>query len=181
MCTLIHPGIVAVYFIAQLGSPSYSKREQATQALTQLAPLIVPYLESAKAHRDTETARRAKLILAGYYELAAARFTEKARPTRYPRLPWLDMLPRDYPDRTAIVEYFVTQARERIGRKGPPDWEDYRLATQLYLHHLFLNQQPLDGAIELLDRMATSEEKWITENGKNYSPQLKVPTAASSK
>jgi hypothetical protein len=85
------------------------------------------------------------------------------------------MLAKDYPDRSLVVEYFVAQARDKIGRKGPPDWEDYRLATELYLHHLFLNQHSLEQAIELLDRMAAQEEKWIAENGKNYSPPVKMP------
>jgi hypothetical protein len=178
MSFLSHPGFLALVLIAQLGSPSYQKRELAMQSLHQMAPLILPYLESARLHKDVEIARRSELVLVSYYEQAAAQFTKKARPSRWPCLPWIDMLPKDYPDRTLIVEYFLAQARDKVGRKGPPDWDDYRLATELYLNYLFQKQHKLDDAIDLLDRMAGAEEKWITDNGKNYSPPLKLPVAS---
>jgi hypothetical protein len=174
----LHPNVLAVILIAQMGSPSYYKRQQAMQALDQLAPLVVPYLKSGQQHPDVEVARRSEILLASYYEQAAAHFMTKAKPTKWPCLPWIDMLPKDYPDRALIVEYFLAQARDKVGRKGPPDWDDYRTATELYLHYLFVNQNSLDHAIQLLDQMAGQEEKWIAENGKNYSPPLKAPVAS---
>jgi hypothetical protein len=87
----------------------------------------------------------------------------------------LTCCPRDYPDRANIIEYFLAQARAKVGRKSPPDWADYRLATEIFLHHLFEKQHTVAQAIELLDLMCDREEKWITENGKNYSPPVKVP------
>ena len=52
----------------------------------------------------------------------------------------------------------------------------YRLATELFIRDLLQNQHTLPHTIELLDRMAAQEEKWITENGKNYTPPLQLPT-----
>jgi hypothetical protein len=173
--------ILAVVLIDQLGASSYQKRQEAMQALQQLAPLIVPYLESVRGHQDLEIARRSEVILASYCEKAADHFIKRAKPTNWTYLPWIDMLPKDYTDRDIIVEYFLAEAREKIGRKGPPDWEDYRLATELYLHYLFLNQHSLPHAIELLDRMAAQERQWIANNGKNYTPPLTLPISAGGK
>jgi hypothetical protein len=177
MSTLIYPGVLALIFISQLGSPSFHKRELAMQALNQMAPLIVPYLEAAHAHPDPEVARRVHLVLASYYEKAADHLLKEAKPTSWPRMPWIDMLPKDYPDRADVIEYFVALARDKIGRKGPPDWEDYRLATELLMHDLLRRRHTLKQVVELLDRMAAQEQKWIAENGKNYSPPVQMPTA----
>ncbi len=177
MSPLIHPKLMALILITELGSPSYHNREHAMQALNQMAPAILPYLESARLHPDLEVSQRSSIVLTSYYEQAAEQLIKRARPTNWPRMPWIDMLPKDYPDRANVIEYFVAQARDKIGRKGPPDWEDYRLATELLAYDLLLNQHTLDQTVEVLDRMAAEEQKWISENGKNYTPTVESPTA----
>lgn len=178
MSSLITPRILAVVLIFQLGSPSYHQRQRATKSLRQLAPLILPYLEEAKKHPDQEIAKRCNRILTLYYYNAADALTKEARPTGWSRLPWIDMLPQSHPNRSAIIEYYLDQARGKIGRKGPPVWDDYRLATQLYLRQRFQQRMKMNEATNLLDEMACKERDWIIQNGKNYSPPLQVPVAS---
>lgn len=175
MSTTITPGVFAVVLISQLGSPQYRERARASHELYQMAPLVVPYLEAARRHEDLEVSQRSTLILATYYESVADRVAESMKPSRWPRLPWIDMLPENHPDRKTVIDYYTQQARNRIGRKGPPNWEDYRLATKLYMRELILERQRPQQVQHLLDRMVECECQWIRTNGKKYTPPLTMP------
>lgn len=175
MSTTVMPGILAIALITQLGSPHYRDRARASQELSQLAPLVAPYLEAARKHEDPEVSQRSTLILATYYESVADGLSAKLIPTHWPRRPWLDMLPRGYPNRKVIIDHYLRQAQKKIGRQGPPNWRDYRLATQLYTRELLLQHHNPGEIQRLLDQMAELERTWIRKKGRAYSPPLTVP------
>jgi hypothetical protein len=175
MSTALAPAVLAAVLITQLGAPRYRDRAQASHNLYQLSPVVLPFLEAARDHGDLEVSRRSTIILSTYYASVADRLADQAKPSHWPRMPWLDMLPPDYPDRKAIIDFYLQQAQTKVGRKGPPDWPDYRLATHLYVRGLFLEQNRPHEVRRLLDRMAEAERSWLEQNGKKYSPPLEVP------
>lgn len=175
MSSSITSGLLTVMLITQLGSPRYRERERANELLHRLSPLAAPYLKAAKQHNDLEIADRSYRILARYYAVRAEHLAEKTRPSEWPRIPWLDMLPDNHPDRQAVVQYYLAQAHEKNCAKGPPHWDDYRLATKLYLQQLFRDQHDADKIRSLLDQMAASEKQWLIKNRDRYNPPLEMP------
>ncbi len=169
------PILLAVVLIAQLGAPRYRDRAEASHRLLQLTPVVLPYLEAARAHPDLEVSRRSSIIVANYYGSVADQLAGKVKPAHWPRLPWLDMLPANHPNRKAVIDYYLHQAQQRVGRRGPPDWPDYRLATQLYVYELFLDQHRPEEVQVLLDQMASAERSWLLQNRSKYTPPLEVP------
>lgn len=175
MSTSLTPGILAVILIMQLGHPSYRVRVQAHKSLRPLAPLVVPYLKAGCKNDDEEIAVRCKEILTDHYYAVARPLSETTKPTNWPRTPWIDMLPLDYPHRAQVLSWYLDKAREKIGRKGPPHWQDYRLATKLLMRSLFEDGKSVKEVVVLLDQMAVIERNWILKNGKNYTPNLVIP------
>lgn len=175
MSTSLSPSIIAVVLITQMGSPRYREREIANCKLQQLSPLVIEHLKAARDLEDAEISLRAAHLVARYFDEVADELSKRIRPTKWPRLPWLDMLPQDHPDRQQVIQQFVREAQERIGRKGPPDWPDYRLATQLYVHRLFQMQHHPEQVRRMLDAMAEQEREWIIRNRNKYSPPLELP------
>lgn len=175
MSATITSAMLAVVLITQLGAPSYRQRVRAMNRLEPIVPAVAPYLEAATQHRDPEIARRASSLLAHYYQSVADQLSEQVRPAHWPRTPWLDMLPPDYPDRQVIVSFYLSAAQRKIGPHGPPEWDDYRLATRLYLRQLIMDRRRLDEVHLLLDRMAEQERQWIQQNGIRYSPPVPMP------
>src|SRR5690349_13365988 len=99
MPSAVTPAVVAVVLISQLGAPRYRDRTHASNKLYQLTPALLPYLEAAQLHADPEVSKRSQVILASYFSSVADQLAGKARPSHWPRLPWLDMLPPEHPDR----------------------------------------------------------------------------------
>ncbi len=170
------PSTVAVVFIAQLASPQYREREQANQNLRKMGVLAVPYLQSAQQHKNPEIAIRSTFLLTTFYRAHADRLASQASPTDWPHIPWLDMLPQDHPNRDSVVSYYLNRAQQKIGRHGSPTWQDYRLATQMYIHQMFINGHSPQSVQTLLNQMAEAERKWILANGQRYNPPVPMPT-----
>src|SRR5262249_32018441 len=86
--------------IKQLGDERYAVRAAAHTALERI--LLSDYghlhrtrVEAAMRNRDLEIARRAELLVEDFYNI---------RPSHYPVLPWIDMLPPSRADRQAIID-----------------------------------------------------------------------------
>lgn len=159
-----------------LGSPDFRVREKSAMAWLSVAGSIMdphPVLLWGQKHKDAEIAARCRVILLAHAKRKADEWEEKIA-YAWPVLPWLDMLPLHYAERYPVIEFYLEQARDQIGRKGPPDWGDYSLATKLYIRQLFLAGK-FQQVEPLLKTMAARQAEWIKENGKNYTPPLKVP------
>lgn len=162
--------------VSILESPSFRQRERSRVALTSLLPLSLPDVEHAADHAaDPHTQAICEVIANRWYCDTATERAASMLPAGYPRLPWVDMLPNKYPYRHCIISMYLDQAQKKIGYKGPPDWADYRLATQLYLSHLLMTRSGSRQAQRLLDQMRDVEIRWIEEHGKRYTPPIDLP------
>lgn len=162
-------------FVIQLGSPRYLERELATEALRQLLPASADHLHHAENSIDPEISLRASVVLEKYYAQTAAAKAASVLPTGYAKLPWIDQLPPDFPNRESVVAQYLPLARRQVGHSGPPVWEDYRRATRLYVRDLFARRWTVEQVRELLDRMVDQEVEWIRRNGGRYQPPIPVP------
>lgn len=168
--------VVILILISQLGSDSYPRRERAQIALLKLAPWAENELRVALRVADAEIRQRSYEILSHFYRQSAADKASRLRPPcGYPRLPWVDMLPDYRPDRTATIRYYLGEAHKQMGQKGPPEWDDYRLATRIYATDLLGDPDTAGGVGPLLDEMAAREIQWIKQNAHRYTPPLRVP------
>ncbi len=167
--------MIVVALISQLGSPNYSERATARYHLSRMAPIAIGQLKAAEKHPDPEVRRHARQLVAAYYESQAPRLAKETRPSNWPEIPWLDMLPANHPQRDQILSYYLTRAQKEIGRSSAPKWEDYRLATKLYMEDLFRNEQRPAQVRQLLDSMAEHERDWIRRNGTRYNPPVRMP------
>jgi hypothetical protein len=157
--------------VALLGHKSCRVRETATKKLRDnLTADTVRMLERALTHEDREIARRAELLLRPYYEALAQQAVAKAKASCGGKLPWLDQLPYDYPNREMVLARHLTHARQTCGG-GTPEWPDYRLATEYHLLDLARQQLPIE---ELVNTMKQREIQWIRSRGQSYTPPLTV-------
>ncbi len=152
--------IVIASIIAALGANDYRKRELATLQLERLCPAAVAQLQAARQHEDMEIALRAGRILERY---------AKVRPATGP-MPWLDMLPKDWPDRAGTISRYL----DRVGRSGyHTGWPEYREATCLLVRDLMLEQGwSRERVIRLLARMHASEREWHKSNPWSFYPAI---------
>jgi hypothetical protein len=153
--------------VQRLGSPSFREREAASLALVQLSvsPLghrVYPHLKRATRSPDLEVQRRAERVLERYYDVS---------PTSYPLVPWIDMLPADFPDRKTIIEQYLQQSRNVFGTSTAPDWWNYRYATQLFARDLLKRGQTRGQVQALLDRMVEGETEYKNRAAKKDPPR----------
>ncbi|HZT82718.1 MAG TPA: hypothetical protein VFA26_20985 [Gemmataceae bacterium] len=147
--------------IDQLGDEQFAVRARAQARLVRIAQSdrghhFRPRLEAATRHLDPEVARRAAAVLEAFYDV---------RPTRYPVLPWIDMLPAGFADRQATIDCWLSRARGPAGWSYSPDWPDYRYATSLYARELLRKGMPRSEVRRLLDEMAAVEQDYRSRRG----------------
>jgi hypothetical protein len=134
----------------------YRVRERAGDALSALAenaPLVVAILEQSAANGPAEMRRRAGAALAAFYAVG---------PRWYSKLPWIDMLPQDWPDRQAVIQRYLSRVRElQIGWECGEPWLDYRVATRLLVVDLLRAGESREAVQRLLDAMAENERVYI--------------------
>ena len=163
-------------FIVLLASPNYRDRETASVALERLLPHSLPFLESASRCKDPEVSRRASLIVGRYYQRTAKVKAARVRASGYDKTPWIDMLPPEYPDRSATIQHYLGRVWETGNRLGPAeDWRDYRQATRLFLEELYASPRGAESVPSLVERMKRVEYDWIKQNHKRY--KLPLPPA----
>jgi hypothetical protein len=149
-----------VVLIEQLGDDSYSVRAAAQIRIEQIITsdwgyLYLPHVEEACRHEDPEVARRARWAEEAYYSVC---------PSQYPAIPWLDMLPSDYPNRQELLDRYLRMARQR-GFGYAQEWPEYRQATSCYVRDQMRAGWSRAHAVRLLDEMAVREIDWRTRRG----------------
>lgn len=146
------PALV-VLLITQLGDPSFRAREEASVQLVNLGSAAHIPLQLAKiSHDDPEVRMRARVILEDWR--ATFRTTGKIR------LPHIDCLPDDYPDRQMIIQESLKAVRgdstwDYNNELG--DWPAYRFATNYFVDRLIANGVSREKIVQLLDQMAERE------------------------
>jgi len=144
--------LVCGILLALCNSDNYHVREHATAelvALLERQPALLSVLERAAESGPAEIRRRARLVLTAYYSVG---------PSWYGRLPWIDMLPQDWPDRQDVIHCYLSRARQlQLEWLCYETWLDYRVATRLFVIDLLRNGHSRDEVRRLLDAMAENE------------------------
>ncbi len=149
--------ITYAFLIAPLGDERFSVRRDAHEHLKERMQSlggvsILPYIRSASAHPDLEIARRSQSILSCFYDV---------RPSAYPAIPYIDMLPANYPDRQGVIDF--TLSRSRIGVTywtADSDWPEWRAATRLLIKDLVDRGCPRSCIVAWLDIMVEEEKQY---------------------
>lgn len=175
MLTSYALALVICTHISNLDHPAYRTRERAYGVLWVMHPVALPYLEGGQGSQRVEVAARCRELVAKIRYGEQAAWLTRARPKNYPVLPWLDMLPDDYPGRWEILQGYLNEARLAVVQDGPPHWQDYREATRLYLLHLQRQGFKAYQAVELLEQMVVHERAWIQKHRLHYTPNLEEP------
>jgi hypothetical protein len=166
--------LFCLLLVLQLGSPDYRCRVTSQYHLTELLPHSAPALTWGLAHKDPEIATRCLTVLKGHWHNKA----KALRPRIWDRTPWVDSLPKDYPQRSdTIVAYLAEVGVEGAGWHGgggTPDWPKYRLATVLLLEDLCAAGWGDERLLDLLDDMAVYEENWCRGHKTQWNG-IKVP------
>jgi len=161
--------------INNLGHKTYKIRETSTIKLfkaseSPLADLLEQPLNRATSSSNQETVQRAYYLLKNVQQTKAKIWLKRYAQVK---LPWIDMLPPDHPGRDYVISYYLIRAQERIGRDSSPTWEDYRLATKLYVTET-INYEPSEQVADLLNQMIKQEYQWIANRGSAYRPPVKI-------
>lgn len=167
--------LVVLFAASGLGDGRFAERERSQTVLTATLPVSIPYLKAATKSQDTETSARARNIIGSWCTATAFDRAAKLRPANWPRLPWIDSLPNNHCERKHIIGRFLSEAQQRIGRRGPPEWEDCRLATRLYFASRLRWREVQPSDTRLLEDMVKSEKEWIKQHGHRYTPPIELP------
>lgn len=71
--------------------------------------------------------------------------------------------------------YYLSMARERVLRCGPPQWPEYQEATRLWVRSRLVQRRPLTEVLDALDALAGSERGWILRHGGDFHPRIRLP------
>jgi hypothetical protein len=115
----------------KLGDDKFAVRRHA-QAVMEKSIASAPWAEflvhgliiRRNCCKDAEVRMRLARIIAPHENLC----------TEYKKIPWIDALPKGYPDKEKIVKHYI----DMFGTTGcdADDWENWRLATKTWLEDL---------------------------------------------
>lgn len=151
----------------QLGDDEWLVREKASAALVKMDERPIKVLRLLQVCDDAEVRHRANRIVRAY--------EGSLFPTKYGKMPWIDHLPSDFPDRDKIVSKYIDPYREYHQYDGEGDYKIFRDATADFILEYSKKGHSRKECVELLDKMAGSEESWIfinTTGGKNFYKAL---------
>lgn len=146
--------LIAVLFL-MLGDSSHAARESASTHL-QALPVwhVCSHLDTFARHPDPEVRRRVQALR----EQHAEALTLLVLGDGAGGLPWIDSLPRDYPDRWQIIHGYLNAAggdRYRVG-----EFPTYRSATAVWLRDRIADGMTLGDARALLGKMRARMPAW---------------------
>lgn len=146
----------ACILILLLGSPSFEAREQAQAALCEMGGFALPYVQAHQRHPDPEIACRCSRV----EEAIGAQWLADLIASST-RMPWIDALPLDHPNRKDLISHYLARSRKLIILPIQNPWPNWRLATALYLRDL-----PATEAEDLLERMP--RDQYYAWSGAEY-------------
>jgi hypothetical protein len=134
--------------VDQLGDDHFVVRQSAQSALEVLAEPALPLLIEGTQSEDVEVRRRCERVVEHYYTLGMALH------------PWIDSLPKDFPDRDYTITLYLHCVWGGSYRHDWPEgWPDYRYASALLFRDL-LGQKgwPRARVLELVKQMQAGDE-----------------------
>lgn len=149
----------AVYaiLIVQLGSPSFSTRERASEVLAAQYPAL-PQLVLALKSPDPEVAARAQRLVDRHRTTLADYWIACQGP-----LPWMDSMPRDFSSWDDLMSHYIGAARLTVAdpnHHAGPDFPVYREATRLWLHQQIVSGEDTAGLARVLRMMRERCLRW---------------------
>jgi hypothetical protein len=147
--------------IVHLGHDDFKTRELATSKLEAILPVAGPYLLKTQSHKNSEIAVRSTYL----YQKWACTVAKEIKPTKWPHLPWIDSLPKDYPDRSQLIETYLNMSEDA---NQPPTWLKYRTATKHFVCDLVKDGKVISEVRKMLDAMVQNEKSWIKTNQQAY-------------
>jgi hypothetical protein len=144
-------------YVEDLGNKRWYYRDQASRKLMLLGERSQPFLEKIKIGKDLEVDSRVEKLFDIY--------CHSILPTSYGKLPWIDGLPDDYPNRDSIVRYYMADK----SRDWDKDLEYYgfRAATLDFVIDLCKEGKSRKEIVSLLDKMVEGEKKQLEQMRKN--------------
>jgi hypothetical protein len=150
--------------VKQLSSADAARRDRAAAQLWDEIERALPQLLKARRGGD-DTARQEVLKLLVRYYAEKVRVAGRGRTHG---VPWLDMLPPDYPERDVILRKYVPRAG---GGQAGTGWENYRQATIFFLAEMMAEEGWDSGRVRhCMERMAAVEYQWCREHNYTYPP-----------
>jgi hypothetical protein len=107
-------------------------------------------------HSDLEVARRASAALDAFYNV---------RPSDYPVLPWIDMLPLNQAERQVTIDECLRRVRPAGSWGYGADWPEYRQATAVWTRQMLREGYPRHCVRQLLDEMVHLERQYRMKHG----------------
>lgn len=161
--------------IGALDQPrKYADRAQA--ALIELAPLSLPFLDEVRRTGQPGASARAAGMLTSLVKVHPHWFAERMLPDGWPTLPWIDMLPAEFPNRSSVFSDYLKLGEKLEGSLGDqPHWRGYRRGTQELIEQLLAEGWTIPRVQTLLNEMRDIERVWIIEHADNYDPPLRLP------
>ena len=157
--------ILAVLLLfLQLGSLKFKEREAAHNRLQGMGPIILPLADAFAKHEDPEIATRSRRI--------AVFISEVKVPFNHDKIPWIDMLPPQWPNRDNVLRVYLESARSLMSSESL-DWMAWRYATLLYARDLKRqgwSQAKLDAMFLVL---AKAETEWWDNHRRNQEEMEK--------
>ncbi len=139
--------------IHDLESDKYQKRIEATNILRRAKERAHPILftNRNKDEFTLEAKMRMNLVLKEYAETIV--------PSNDARMPWIDCLPVDYPNRDDVLKKYQPYKLEYADYTN--EYNIYRENTQTFIIDLFISGTKTKAEIvELLDVMVKREKDW---------------------
>jgi hypothetical protein len=184
--------------IEQLGNDVFAERNKAMKVLGR-EPLDLAGLQQvarARNDKDSEIAMRTSMIVDARSRKICEPYAREAniRPTNYPKMPWIDMLPQGvqfpghdqnllYPSRSAIIGTYLEKARVNgAPADSSPNWTNFRVASDLFVQDVFhrlmiarLEEGDMNLVMEETRRNLQQLLDTMVENEKKYRENHKLP------
>lgn len=147
-----------IKLIKQLGSPFWRERERASVKLVSMGEKSLLLVKKATRSSDYEISSRCFQIIECFYN--------NIQPTSYGKLPWIDGLPEDYPDRYVIISKYLNMQLRDAGLNK--EFIGYRCATKDFIRDLYDSGMKRSEIVELLDIMVKGEKDQVKNFGNGY-------------
>jgi len=158
--------------VQQLGHPEYQVRERANRILKARIDDSIPEIQQGMESNDPEIRWRCQELLKHH--------ATAIQPTNYPWYPWIDNLPKNYPNRKKILkrykrgDEFTFRSFQLAGEIHLiyAHW-DCREATHSFVSDLLKAGKSRKEIVALLDEMAREERFRVERNSQFYGYVLR--------
>lgn len=159
--------------IKKLGSKDFRTREMAHKALLQKTdPDSMRQLVKALKSSDLEVTRRVSMIIRPYLAIQREKTLQgqmqKIREALKGKFPWISY--------STGLDWSGQQTyRDKgKGQPGPPEWEDYRNATELFIYDLLQDGRERE-ANEIIEALKGEEIRYVESYNLHNTPKLPFP------